>query len=412
MAQQGQEKKEEPLYVFLAVGFLLAFLIWLLWAKQKTAIILLFYGIDWLQYTLFHYTHTLDVFGEKMYRYTHAVLSHHINPKTVSFNELVATQADIGKRTWFLYAIPLIFMTYTVKTKMNGDGVTRSFSLTGSRKGKAMKGKPSFIEFQARYWVDTRFAVKFDPENRPKSTEPPLRPLQWLQKHKIGLTTEHGLDRIQCEKLFSAQIGPKYEGFDKQPFYIKAFLTLCMTTLQFPLSVDPYKRALSVAFYGDPLKQKKERTLEEIERDVMAVVNERIKFDPKMVNEIERIIGERHYYQRTACLGIIGYCGPFKHWGGGYGQIIAPSMYQWIMLYDRELFLALQSHGRFGIKAFIEAAGIISHFQAEIVMAEKQATRFATKAVDGLEEYVKIQSLTDMVDIEKRIKLTRRRYTD
>lgn len=412
MAQHGQEKKEEPLYVFIAVGLLAAFMIWLLWIKQKFAIILILYGLDWLQYTPLHYTHMLDVFGEKMYRYTHAVLTLHINPKTVSFSELVVTQGDIGKRTWFVYAALLAYMTYVVKVNMLGDGVSRDFTLTGMRKGKVTKGKVSFLAFQARYWVDTRFAVDFDPENRPESTEPPLRPLQWMQKHKINLTTEAGLDKAQCEKLFAKQIGVKYEGFDKQPFYIKAFLTMCMTTLQYPMSVEPYKRALSIAFYGDPLMNKTPRTQEEIERDVMAVVNERIAFDPKMVPEIERIIDGKYYYQRTACLGIIGYCGPFRHWGGGYGQIIAPSMYQWVMLYDRELFLALQSHGRFGIKAFIEAAGIISHFQAETVMSSSQATRFATKAVDGLEEYIKIQSLTDMVDIEKKIKLTRRRYTD
>lgn len=401
--QNGQNKNtNDGLYAIAGFIAIICVVLWLFWTKNRKTIIYLIYGVDYIQYFIYDLVTRLLPFistdHSKWMHYIYKVLTGVYNPKTVSFQELIKTQADIGNRTWFVFCAICGFFAWKVRKNMLGDGLKRTFSLIGG------KGKSSFIEYQSRYWTEAKFAVGFNPEKCDAKLKPPKKPIPWLLENKITLTKEDGLNKNLLEKLFIKQVGPKWTGYQKAPFFIKAFLTMCMTTLQHAEKVDKYRSKLNTAFYNRKL------TDEQIEEAVLAVVKEMTDSDPKMIPEIDRIIGEKHAFMRTGCLGIIGWCGPFKNWGGGYGQIISPAMYQWLLKYDRTLFMALQSHGKFGICSYIEGSGIISHYLLERTSGCKVEDIYVTSAVNGVEELLEERKIIDFEDMQKSWESIERRY--
>jgi len=405
--QQGQQKKSDGLYAIGGFTAIAAVILYLLWMKDRKALILFIYGIDYIQYIIVHFLgFVIPYIGDdssKWMHYIYKVLTSapDYDPRRVSIAELSKTQADIGQRTFIFYTALCGFLAWKVRKNMLGDGIKRAFTLIGG------KGKPSFIEYQSRYWTEAKFAVGFNPETCLDSQKSPLKPIPWLLKNEIGLSKEKGLDFNKLEKIFLNQVGNKWVDFKSSPFYIQAFLSMCMTTLQHGGEdgyIDKYRSILNNIFYDRSLKE------DEIKEKILSAVDDMAKYDPKMIPEIERIINNKHYYIRTGCLGIIGWCGPFKNWGGGFGQIISPAMYQWLMKYDRTLFMALQAHGKFGICSYVEGAGVVSHYLIERTAGSPISDKYITSAVNGIKENLELHNITDFDDMNKTLNEIDRRY--
>ena len=401
----GQRPPNDGMWAIAAFACIAIVLAWLLWTRDRKIIVLFSYGIDYIQYLAYHSVmYVVGMFTPygnadhiKWMHYVYKVLVGTYDPKTVSFEEFTKTNTDIGQRVSIVYLFVIGFMAWKVKERMLGDGLKRSFSLIGG------KGRLSFIEYQSKFWTDTKFAVGFDPEKCSEKYKAPIRPIPFLLKHDVSLK-DGVLDKEKINAIALKQLGPLYPGFAKCPFYIKAFLTMCMATIQHADNIDKYRAKLNNAFYD------KKATPAEIKENVMKVVNEMTDSDPKMIPKIEELIREKHAYLRSACLGIIGWCGPFRNWGGGFGQIIAPSMYQWLMTYDRTLFMALQSHGKFGICAYPEGAGVVAHYRYETDSGSPSKMPVVERASDGFEALLRDRSVTDFDAMLKSWSSIERRY--
>ncbi len=392
------------------------FFIVVLWILFKTPIVLFLYAIDVIQYAPLYYLRILDEYS--VGEFLHCVdtlkwLLHPvhgmrragvIDPQIITLENLRMVQADIGHYTWPVYAAIIGWFTYQTNEKMLGNRMRRKFSLTGKIDKKT--GKPnglSFMAFQAREWTPAQFTKVFNPEDRTYFTEAPVRVMTFLRLNKISLTAKGGLDRNALERVFEKQIGRTWTGFKNEPFYIKAFMMMCMATLQLDSKVsDKFRADLDRAFYS-------KKSQDEIEKMVMGIVNELDAKEPDLIPVINEV-ASNHAYSNTACLGVIGYCGPFTHWNGGQGSMIPPPSYMWIMLYDRILYLALNVHGKYGISSFIEAAGVISHYQVERLYAAPQPTKYALEAVKGTEEWLKNKGITDMDTFNRGRANGQRRY--
>ncbi len=285
---------------------------------------------------------------------------------------------------------------------MIGDRLCRQFSLSGG------KGKLSFMEYQSRHWTPTLFLNIFDHNERTYGDDAPLRIMEYLRINKVRLTREKGLDENRLESLMAEQIGPRWRGFDHEPFYIKAALLMAMATLQLDEDeINNIRSRLDRAFYVKNTKSK-----DEIETNVMAIVNDIIKTEPELVTVIEDVASS-HAYTSTAVLAVFGYCGPFRNWNGGYGPMIPPPTYMWLMRYSRHLYLAMDgSIGKYGIIAFIEGAGIISHYQWERMTGKPKTAKYATSGVNGVKKWLEKEKIKDMAEFEKARANGLRRYRD
>ena len=395
--------------IFAALGIMFVVIIWVLF---KAPIVLFLYAVDAIQYIPLYIARLLSPYST--YEFMHVLhtlkwilhpikggMDGTIDPNSITLENLGYVQADIGKRTWFIYAAITAYFWYRTKNEMHGDGVRRKFTLIGKVFGK--KEGVSFMDFQAREWTPARFTRHFNPEDRTPNTEPPLRVMPWIKMNKISLTEADGLDTKKTEIIFKKQIGRRWQGYDKEPFYVRAFLLMCMVSLQYSVKeANTLRLKLDTIFYGNDEADVKKTKIDEVLQDIISKDKEIIP----VINEV----ASKHYYSNTACLGVIGYCGPFAHWNGGQGMLICPPMYQWIMLYDRILFLSLEAHGRFGIASFPEAAGVISHYQLERTMQAAQPEKYAIGAVNSVVEWLEHHSIKDMGRFDAAQANSNRRY--
>ncbi len=412
----GHGNSDNGLILPLIMIGLGVFFVVIMWVLFKVPIVLFVYAVDVIQYIPLYYLRILDAYSAGEFLHCvdtlkwilHPVhgarLRGVIDPQIVTLENLRMVQADIGHYTWPLYAAIIGWFTYQTNEKMLGNRMMRKFSMTGKINKKT--GKPngvSFMAFQAKEWTPAQFTKVFNPEDRTYFTEPPARVMAFLRLNQIRLTAKEGLDRVALERVFEKQIGRPWTGFDNEPFYVKAFLMMCMATLQLDSKVsDGFRAKLDRAFYS-------KKPPAEIEKMVIAHIDELAESEPELIPIINEV-ASNHAYSNTACLGVIGYCGPFAHWNGGQGSMIPPPSYMWIMLYDRILYLALNVHGKYGISSFVEAAGVISHYQIERLYASPQSTKYALEAVNGVEEWLKNKGISDMNTFNKGRANSQRRY--
>lgn len=399
--------------VMIALGFFFLVVVWVLF---RVPIVLFLYTVDVIQYIPLYYLRILDAYsvGEFLHCLDTLKWVLHpfhgqnmrgvIDPQNVTLENIRMIQSDIGHYTWPVYVGIIGWFTYQTNEKMLGNRMMRKFSMTGKIDKKT--GKPrgvSFMAFQAREWTPAQFTKVFNPEDRTYFTESPARVMAFLRLNKIRLTAKDGLDRAELEKVFEKQIGRPWTNFNNEPFYVKAFLMMCMATLQLDSKVsDKFRADLDRAFYS-------KKPQAEIEAMVLALIDKMNKAEPDLIPIINEV-ASNHAYSNTACLGVLGYCGPFTHWNGGQGSMIPPPSYMWIMLYDRILYLALNVHGKYGISSFVEAAGVISHYQLERLYAAPQPTKYALEAVNGVQEWLKNKGISDMDTFNRGRANGQRRY--
>lgn len=393
---QGGEKRDDSAVIILIWALLICGIVFISWMKMRAPIIMFVYSIAWVQYSVLKIVHLLDGNGLQYFNYVGNVLTRKINPGTISFDELSNTTSDIGSRTYIFWMAFIAFYTWIVHKKMLGNGCRRKFSLKANEKKKIV----SFIEFQSKIWKTTKIVVGFDPEKTDISKHGrPLRIMEWMEKNKIPIIEGQGPDKKLMEAELVKQLGSKWIGYKDAPFYVQAVLALAMVSLQDYRGINRFRDKLS-----EIMANPDDNFVREEFEKLMAGVAAK---DPKLIPEIDRI-ASNHAFTNVACLAVIGWCGPFAQWNGGQGQIIAPSMYQWLMRFDRTLYMVLQSHGRYSF--FVEGVGAVSHYHLERIKGERYYEPFVSTAIDGIESALIKLKITDTEKFRKEIAILSKRY--
>jgi len=442
---KSQNTKPGDQTVLILIPIVLFGVVWVLWHRERPVIVTLIYAFVWWQYALMHLIHWLGPHGEQMYQYVSACMMRRIDLSTVSWNEVVATEMDVGHRARFPMVVIGAICTYLIMTRMTGEGLMRRFNMSGFSRSKVLYwGLPkmidrkqsisvrvpsllatplqralgwldigrftlgswmktllgfyvksqwirkdvSFMEFQARVWPVTLSGARFDPNRDDPSRRQSDTPPEWMLLNGVTMTAEGKVNDEEAEAAFRKQLGKPWTGVDFASLHVKAIMVSSMLILMkggTDKSVTSFRDQVAVAFTSKNYKA------------VRALVDDKLK--GRLKEKIEEVAA-KHAYTNTALLGVMGYCGAFPDWGGGEGSINAPAFYNWLKGIDRLCFYVIQQHGR--KKYFVESAGAVSHFQVEYMTRGAVNEPYMDSAIIGLESYLEEHSIQDLSEYFRR----------
>jgi intracellular multiplication protein IcmP len=216
----------------------------------------------------------------------------------------------------------------------------------------------TFIKAQVKMWPVISPIVNFKPASLsariPGSTVPDklpafaeaLSPEEWISFQRIPVT--NGIpDREATRRAFIQQLGPRWQGIEGQPPYMRAFYAACaLKGAQKREQSDELLGRLSLCW-----------SLEKgfnMAPDVNAEVN-KILGDKDLIGAANNIAAQ-HAYRTTAILGAL-------KWARWMGGVLASAQFLWMRAVDRNLWYPLNNLGR---RSFhVEGSGAIAHFMAE-----------------------------------------------
>ncbi len=216
----------------------------------------------------------------------------------------------------------------------------------------------SLIKVQAQIWPVINPIAKFNPgkysSRAPGDPVPDqlpifaeaLSPEEWLAYHDIKLV--NGLpEREAVRKALITQLGPRWEGVDKLPPYLRAlFAAFALKGVQ--------KRGESDDLLSEIAMCWSEKSGFHIPISLAKKIDA-VMANPEIAGKAEAI-AIKHAYRTTAMLGVL-------RWGRSMGGVLAPATFLWLRAHDREIWYPMNNLGRRSYHA--EAAGAMAHFMAE-----------------------------------------------
>lgn len=216
----------------------------------------------------------------------------------------------------------------------------------------------SFIKVQARMWpvispivdfkpssLSARVPGSLVPERLPAFAEA-LSPEEWIAWHRIPVI--NGIpDREAARRAFIQQLGPRWNGIEGQPTYIRAlYATFALKGVQRREESDELLGRLSTCWtIGKGFKM-----TPEINAEIEKLVR-----NPAVGGEADKM-AVQHAYRTTAMLGVL----KWSRWMGG---VLASAQFLWLRGADRALWYPLNNLGR---RSFhVEGSGALAHFMAE-----------------------------------------------
>jgi hypothetical protein len=212
----GEPNKGWDEMTFVAMFVVIALAIWLVWTKFRHVIVYALFGMDWLQYETMHLLGLLGPHGEQMLSLVSFYLTSQpgFDPHTISMDELMGTQADVGHRVRWALTLVIAAMGVWCAFRMKGDGFRRTYSLSGREQSRTFyflgvkigagllqnvlrllttytltkrflvrektewvsKGV-SFMHYQSKHWRVALAGAHFDPDAQDEQQEPAKTPM-------------------------------------------------------------------------------------------------------------------------------------------------------------------------------------------------------------------------------------------
>lgn len=327
---------------------------------EAAAVIYLFKGINWV--TAF--------FGVAAIKYTHLqnwFSWFHANAtasffQTAKFSEVVTVSSLVG--SWLKYpaiAIMLVF-AYYLKFKHPGEQFHRTFTMNRLRSSEVSLW-PSItpildenlvkVPLDKGPWAMAKLPLDFCKENKILHTG----------TAKDGSTTWE-VNTSEAESILSQQLGPQWNGLERQPIHIQALAII------FVLKLQRKSKESSALIRQIAVSAKKGGRLD------MSGVKEQVAkiSQSKPIRWLEM----RHSYRTTLMASLLQMC---RSEG-----VLATAEFLWLKPVDRRMWYMLNSVGR--QTAPVEIAGAFSHWQTELKVRRPLRTPVVTSAANALKEAV------------------------
>ncbi len=204
--------------------------------------------------------------------------------------------------------------------------------------------------------------------------------LQLVHHYRLLESHEHlTINELRTEKLFSSQLGRLWEGHARlrtheRALYACFIAQLCRDRKQSLAALEALSRSAATG---------------KLDTSITDGLLRKHRHDPRVTKEVAR-----HAYVSTVLCGVMLAAQRFGK--------IPPGFFIWLRPLDRALWYALHSAGR--RTPFTEAAGVYSHFQAELVAGHAMETPYVKPAVEGLRRELEKVRLTEENDPARHTK--------
>ncbi|MGQ3892555.1 type IVB secretion system coupling complex protein DotM/IcmP [Legionella sp. CNM-4043-24] len=299
-----------------------------------------------------------------------------LNPASVTWKQLVDLTGSVGMYTRYPVAVILVVLAIYLYQ----SNITLRF-----RKAHSMKSLRAQEQFN---WPAIMPVVKEDIVAADVSKGPwamSLTPLEFAQKYNLlkkddalldnplpGMEFTAGIRRGDAKRVFTLQLGPYWEGFDRCPPHAYALAAVFMARMNrdrnsASLILETLDRTCSA---GKP------------DFSVARPILKKYQNTP----ELQEIIG-KHAYQLTVLSTMLE--------AARQDGVVPSAEFLWLKTIDRRLWYMLNSVGR--QTPFAEVAGPFAHWRAEKALGRRSLVPMIDEAIKALEIAIKEVKLSPKV---------------
>lgn len=363
MAQQqqgggGNDNSMAPVWITILV-ILLAYVFWRLAKEHIVAIV---FQLNLWQAKL------VTPFVNDPQLNNDILLMQTLSPASVSWNQLMELTGSVGNYTRYPVAVILVVLAIYLY---------QSNIILRFRKAHNMKTLRAQEQFN---WPAIMPVVKHDIVAEDVNKGPwamSMTPLEFAQKHHLlrkddalldnplpGMEMTAGIRRGDAKRVFTLQLGPYWEGFDRCPPHAYALAAVFMARMNrdrnsASLILETLDRTCSA---GKP------------DFSVARPILKKYQNTP----EVQEIIG-KHAYMLTVLSSLLE--------SGRLDGVVPSAEFLWLKTVDRRLWYMLNSIGR--QTPFSEVAGPFAHWRAEKALGRRSLVPMIDEATKALEIAIK-----------------------
>ncbi len=361
MAQQSQGQSDDsmaPIWVTVAL-FLGLYVVWKMGHKY---IVSFLFSITLIQAKLVHLVMGGDTLTNDIY------LIQTLNPALVDTSQLVDILTHVGDYMRY----PLILILVVLSVFLYRSDITQKF-----RRAHNMK---TLRAQEQENWPAIMPVVKFDLANVDIDTGPwamALTPMEFARKHKLlkkndalmdnplpGEEMTAGVRRGDAKRVFTLQLGPIWDGFERCPPHVSALAAVFMARMN---------RDKSTALH---IMSVLDKSTSEGKPDFGVAMPTLKKYE--QAENVQTVL-QSHAYVLTVMASLL-----FASRDDG---VMASSEFLWLKPVDRRLWFMLNCVGR--QTPFSEVGGPFAHWLAEKAMGRPLMTPMIDEAIRALEVAVK-----------------------
>jgi len=364
-AQQGGGSDSGMGPVWIAV--ILFLVVYLLWSLARAQIVRFIFFFNLIQAKLVSL-----VLGPN-------VLSVDINwmntvdPSSVEWNQLVESTVNIGSYVRF----PFCFILAVLTIVLFQSDITRKYRRAHNMKTlRAQEQKnwtcimPVVNEDLAKTdistgpWAMALNPMEFARKNNLLKKEDPLLDMPPGTKKNPGDEFTAGIRKVDAKRIFTMQLGPIWEGFEKAPPQARAMAAVFMARM----NRDRQRAAMILDTLVKTAVQGKPN---------YDIANETLK-KHQGIEIVEEVL-HKHAYLLTVMASLLQ--------ASRQDGVVPSAEFLWLKLYDRRLWYMLNCVGR--QTPYVEVAGAFAHWKAEQVLGRGSLIPMVDEAIRALEIAVK-----------------------
>lgn len=364
MAQQQQQQGGDNSMAAAWIMILIFFSLYVLWRLAQPQIVSFVFYFNILEATIINAV----LHDSKIDTYIHLLQT--INRNSVDFNQLVELSDFIG--VYIRY--PVIAIIIILSIFLYRSDVTTKY--------KKIHNMQSLREQEQDNWPSISPVVKEDLVSIDINEGPwamALSPMEFARKHNILKKNDALLDksnyipgqemtasirRGDAKRVFTMQLGPAFEGFEKTPIHVKALAAVFMSRINRDKdSAKEILESLDKSFQAGNLKAP----------TAQAILK-------KYTNtEIVQEIFAKHAYLLTVLASLLK--------AARDDGVVPSSEFLWLKVVDRRLWYMLNCVGR--QTPFAEVGGPFAHWRAEQEMGRSCRAPMIDEAIKALEIAIK-----------------------
>ena len=383
----GQENGSNTEAIFIVTIILVCGGLWAIWTFLRAAVVLPAFAIDAAFIFLVEHTKGIGQGGGQVKDFIRSFFDgSRAASADITWEQFVFVRTLVGDQIRIVIAAAIAAMAGTVLLKMKGEGLRRTFSLGGG------KDKPqSLAQYQAQRWKVATYSAYFDPDNRDQHIVQAKTPMEFLRDNGVefeeGSFSDTTRDNVLPE-IFAAQLGKPWTGLELADLNVQCVAIICALHYLRRKNALSEREILSIAW-----AQGRDGT------EAMKALVAKYIGDAD-VKKVVETIAARHAYANTALFALLDR-------SRARAGVLASADFGYLKQLDRSLWYTLSNCGR--RRFFIEAAGVVSHYFAEVsqYFAEKVTQRKLTEpnvdnAIKGLEDYLDEQGLLSITEFFKK----------